>query len=40
MGAVCYKPKKTTLNKSDILRALNDKYMRESITEPAELMTV
>jgi hypothetical protein len=34
MGAVCYKPKKATLSKDDILRALNDKHLKESITEP------
>jgi hypothetical protein len=34
MGAVCYKPKKATLSKEDILRVLNDKHLRESITEP------
>jgi hypothetical protein len=34
MGAVCYKPKKATLSRDDILRAISDKHIRESITEP------
>lgn len=34
MGAVCYKPKKAAISKQDILRALNDKHIKESITEP------
>lgn len=34
MGAVCYKPKKATLSKDDILRVLSDKHLRQSITEP------
>ena len=34
MGAVCYKPKPMSLTKEDILRALNDKHLKESITEP------
>ncbi len=34
MGAVCYKPRPTTISKDDVLRALNDKHIKESITEP------
>ena len=34
MGAVCYKPKPATITQADILRALNDKHLKESITEP------
>ena len=34
MGAVCYKPKKATLSKEDVLKALNAKHLKESITEP------
>ena len=34
MGAVCYKPKKMTINKDDILRVLSDKHLKESITDP------
>jgi methyl coenzyme M reductase beta subunit len=34
MGAVCYKPKPTTISKEDVLRALNDKHIKESITDP------
>ncbi len=33
MGAVCYKPKKATLSRDDVLRAINDKHMRESIID-------
>ena len=34
MGAVCYKPKPTTISKDDVLRALMDKHVKESITDP------
>ena len=34
MGAVCYKPKRTTISREDVLRALNDKHLKETITEP------
>lgn len=34
MGAVCYKPKPSTISKEDILRALSDKHLKETITEP------
>lgn len=32
MGAVCYKPKPATLTKEDVLRALTDKMIRETIS--------
>jgi hypothetical protein len=31
MGAVCYKPKPAVITREDILRALNDKFLRETI---------
>jgi hypothetical protein len=31
MGAVCYKPKPPTITREDILKALNDKIIRETI---------
>ena len=31
MGAVCYKPKTATITREDILKALNDKILRETI---------
>ena len=31
MGAVCYKPKVATITREDILKALNDKMLRETI---------
>lgn len=34
MGAVCYKPKPATITQADILRALNDKHLKTTITEP------
>ena len=35
MGAVCYKPKQSSsIRKEDILRALNDRQLRDQITEP------
>jgi hypothetical protein len=34
MGAVCYKPKRVGILKSDILKAISDKHMKDSITEP------
>lgn len=34
MGAVCYKPKPASISKEEILRALNDKHLKSSITEP------
>jgi hypothetical protein len=40
MGAVCYKPKKTNINKDDILRVLNDKRLKESITDPDYVRTL
>lgn len=33
MGAVCYKPKRTTLSKEEVLRALTDKHLKQSIFE-------
>jgi hypothetical protein len=39
MGAVCYKAKPTNISKDDVLRALNDKYLKETITEPDGLRT-
>jgi hypothetical protein len=34
MGAVCYKPKKSSISKDDIIRALNKQHQKELITEP------
>jgi len=34
MGAVCYKAKRAIISKEDILRAINDKHIKETITEP------
>jgi hypothetical protein len=31
MGAVCYKPKPATITREDILKALNDKMLKETI---------
>ena len=39
MGAVCYKPKSSTISKDEVLRALSDKHMKELITEPDGLKT-
>jgi hypothetical protein len=39
MGAVCYKPKPTTISKDDVLRALNDKHLKETITDPDGIKT-
>lgn len=36
MGAVCYKPKRSNVSKDDVLRALTDRHVRETITEPSE----
>ena len=38
MGAVCYKPKPSTISKDDVLRALNDKHLKDVITEPADIL--
>eukprot|EP00347_Sterkiella_histriomuscorum_P021612 403333373 len=40
MGAVCYKPKPTTITQADILRALTDKHLKSSITEPDGVKTL
>ena len=40
MGAVCYKPKPTTISKQEVLRALNDKHLKLSITEPDLVKTL
>ena len=40
MGAVCYKPKPATISKDEILRALTDKHLKESITEPDGSKTI
>ncbi len=40
MGAVCYKPKKATISREDILRVLNDKYQRESIIDTDLIKTL
>lgn len=40
MGAVCYKPKPTTITQADILKALNDKHLKECITEPDGVKTL
>ena len=40
MGAVCYKPKPSTISKEDVLKVLNDKFIRESITEHDGYRTV
>jgi len=34
MGAVCYKAKKASLSREDVLRALQDKAHHHTITEP------
>ena len=34
MGAVCYQPKKKTVSKEEILRAMGDKSKLETITDP------
>lgn len=35
-AAVCYKPKPYTISREDVLRALNEKHVKETITEPPE----
>lgn len=40
MGAVCYKPKPATITQADILRALNDKHLKATITEPDGVKTL
>ena len=37
MGAVCYKPKPNTITREDILKALNDKIIKESINFGEEI---
>lgn len=34
MGAVCYKPKEMKINKEDILKVLQEKSLKDTITEP------
>lgn len=38
-AAVCYKAKPSSISKDDVLRALNDKHLRETITEPDGMKT-
>jgi len=33
MGAVCYKPKKMTLSRDEVLKALTDKHLKETILD-------
>ena len=40
MGAVCYKPKPATITKEDVLRALNDKLVKDSITPYFKSQTI
>ncbi len=40
MGAICYKPKPSRICHDDLLKVLNDKHVKDTITEPDAIKTI